>query len=76
MWSVKADGSDLRQHTRLKGWDVRHASMDGAGGTQAVLAIGADLYRLDLAGNAPEQKLTIALSVSGARSRSTRRGPG
>ena len=58
LWSVKADGSDPRQHTRLKGWDIRHASLDGA---QAVFAVGADLYRLDLNGSAAEQKLSIAL---------------
>ncbi len=58
LWSVKADGSDLRQHTRHKGWDIRHASLDGA---QAVYALGADLYRVDLNGTAAEQKLAITL---------------
>jgi tricorn protease len=65
LWSVKADGSDLRQHTRHKGWDVRHASLDGA---QAVYALGADLYRLDLnssssgSGSAAEQKIDLHLA--------------
>ncbi|MDH0864170.1 S41 family peptidase [Mitsuaria sp. GD03876] len=58
LWSVKADGSDPRQHTRHKGWDVRHASLDG---TQAVYALGADLYRVSLDGTAAEQKLAITL---------------
>ncbi|UXH79310.1 S41 family peptidase [Roseateles amylovorans] len=58
LWSVKADGSDLRQHTRHKGWDIRHASLSGA---QAVYALGADLYRIDLNAAAAERKIDIAL---------------
>ncbi|WP_431263851.1 S41 family peptidase [Roseateles chitinivorans] len=58
LWSVKADGSDPQQHTRHKGWDVRHASLDGS---QAVYALGADLYRVDLNGSAAEQKIAISL---------------
>ena len=59
LWSVKADGSDPRQHTRHKGWDVRHASLDGA---SAVYALGADLYRIDLDGGAAEQKIDLRLA--------------
>jgi tricorn protease len=45
LWSVAADGSDLRQHTHHQGWDIRHASLSGR---QVVYAAGADLYRVDL----------------------------
>lgn len=45
LWSVAADGSDLRQHTHHQGWDIRHASISGQ---QVVYALGADLFRLDL----------------------------
>ncbi|OWQ90224.1 hypothetical protein CDN99_12660 [Roseateles aquatilis] len=58
LWSVKADGSDPRQHTRHKGWDIRHASLSDS---QAVYALGADLYRVDLNATAPEQKIAVAL---------------
>lgn len=59
LWSVRADGSDLRQHTHHKGWDIRHASVSGA---QAVYALGADLYRVDL--NASTQTQTQPLNVT------------
>lgn len=49
LWSVAADGTDLRQHTHHRGWDIRHASLSGR---QVVYALGADLYRLDLEGAA------------------------
>ncbi|MCH7343258.1 S41 family peptidase [Pelomonas sp. CA6] len=63
VWSVDAQGRDLRQHTQHKGWDVRHASLDArAGGSQLVYALGADLYRLDLNQAAAAQKLAIQLS--------------
>ncbi|MFG6446857.1 S41 family peptidase [Roseateles sp. BYS180W] len=57
IWSVNAQGQDLRQHTHHKDWDVRHASLDGQA---LVYALGADLYRLDLS-KGSEQKLAIAL---------------
>ena len=46
LWSVRADGSDLRAHTRHRGWDIRHASLDG---TRVAYALGADLRVVDLA---------------------------
>lgn len=58
LWSVNAQGGDLRQHTTHKGWDIRHASLDGS---RAVYALGADLYLVDLAQDAPTKKLDIAL---------------
>lgn len=58
LWSVKADGSDARQHTRHQGWDVRHADVHGG---QVVYALGADLYRLNLHTNAAPQRLSLSL---------------
>ncbi|MFM7533047.1 MAG: S41 family peptidase [Rubrivivax sp.] len=46
LWSVRADGAGLRQHTRHAGWDIRHAALDG---TRVVYALGADLRVADLA---------------------------
>jgi tricorn protease len=45
LWSVRADGAGLRQHTRHAGWDIRHAALDG---TRVVYALGADLRVADL----------------------------
>lgn len=58
LWSVKADGSDPREHTHHKGWDVRHASISGS---QVAYALGADLYRVDLNATAAEQKIAVSL---------------
>ena len=58
LWSVNAQGTDLRQHTAHKGWDIRHASIDGS---RVAYALGADLYLVDLAkGDAPV-KLDLSL---------------
>ena len=59
LWSVDAQGQDLRQHSRHRGWDIRHASIAGS---QVVYALGADLYRLELAGDAAPQRLALALA--------------
>ncbi|MBV1776478.1 PDZ domain-containing protein [Burkholderiaceae bacterium DAT-1] len=45
LWSVGANGHALRQHTFFKQQDIRHASLDGH---QAALAVGSELYRIDL----------------------------
>lgn len=58
LWSVNAQGGDLRQHTAHKGWDIRHASIDGS---RVVYALGADLYLVDLAQSAAPTKLDISL---------------
>ncbi|MFG6488900.1 S41 family peptidase [Roseateles sp. BYS78W] len=58
LWSVNAQGGDLRQHTRHQGWDIRHASIDGS---RVAYALGADLYLVDLAQAAEPRKLDIAL---------------
>lgn len=63
LWSVNAQGQDLRQHTTHKGWDIRHASVDGG---VAVYALGADLYRVDLNANTTSAAPTpIAIQLSG-----------
>ncbi len=58
LWSVDAQGGNLRQHTTHKGWDIRHASIDG---TLVVYAVGADLYLVDLSQPGAPQKLDISL---------------
>jgi tricorn protease len=58
VWSVNAQGTDLRQHTTHKGWDIRHASSDGS---RVVYALGADLYTIDLAHTAAPEKLDVSL---------------
>jgi len=58
LWSVDARGGDLRQHSTHKGWDIRHASIDGS---RVVYALGADLYLVDLAQAAAPKKLDISL---------------
>ena len=50
LWSVDANGGDLRQHTRHRDWDLRSAAIDGS---RVVYALGADLWLLDLAADAP-----------------------
>lgn len=58
VWSVNAAGMDLRQHTAHKGWDIRHAAIDGS---RVVYVLGADLHLVDLAQDAPPRKLDITL---------------
>ncbi|MFD2366037.1 S41 family peptidase [Pseudoduganella sp. GCM10020061] len=49
LWSVRADGSDRRQHTRHSEWDVRNAAL---GDGRIVYQLGADLRVLDIASGA------------------------
>ncbi|MGM9483637.1 S41 family peptidase [Roseateles sp. NT4] len=58
LWSVDAQGGNLSQHTTHKGWDIRHASIDG---TRVIYAVGADLYLVDLSQSGAPQKLDISL---------------
>ncbi|MCV2368553.1 S41 family peptidase [Roseateles oligotrophus] len=62
LWSVNAEGQDLRQHSRFKGWDIRHASIDG---TKVSVAVGADIYLLDFEGATAGQGERLKLSLSG-----------
>ncbi|RVU43286.1 S41 family peptidase [Rubrivivax rivuli] len=57
LYSVNAQGGDLQQHTRHRGWDIRHASIDG---TRVVYALGADLRLVDLE-TGQDQRLAITL---------------
>ena len=57
LWSVDANGSGLRQHTRHRGWDIRSASIAG---TRVVYALGADLRLIDLA-SGRDERLNITL---------------
>ncbi len=60
LWSVAADGSDLRAHTEWKDFDLRHASLSGR---SVVAARGADLVRIQLdAANPAPQALPITLT--------------
>lgn len=45
LWSVAADGSDLRQHSAWKDFDLRHASLSGR---TVIASRGADLVRIAL----------------------------
>lgn len=58
LWSVDAQGGDLRQHTTHKGWDIRHASIDGS---RVVYTLGADVYVVDLTQPGAAGKLDVSL---------------
>ena len=60
VWSVDRGGQNLRQHSFFKGWDIRHASIDG---TRVSVAVGADIHVLDLESPRaePSQGLNIRL---------------
>ena len=47
IWSMTEGGSDLRQHTFHKGWDVKSPSL---GGGRIVYQVGADIHIFDIAG--------------------------
>lgn len=57
LYSVDASGGGLQQHTRHRGWDIRHAAIDG---TRVVYALGADLRLIDLE-TGQDQRLAITL---------------
>ncbi|QSX41804.1 S41 family peptidase [Shewanella cyperi] len=57
LWSVKTDGSDLRQHSHYSDWQIRAARMDK--GT-VVFQMGADIRTLNLA-SGEEKLLTPSL---------------
>ncbi|MEM9301369.1 MAG: S41 family peptidase [Pseudomonadota bacterium] len=47
LWSMRVDGSDLRQLSRHDGWDARHADTDGR---TVVYQLGAAIHRVSLSG--------------------------
>jgi len=57
VWSVDAQGEDLRQHSRNSGWDIRHASIDGG---QIAYALGGDVHKIDL-NNDADTRISITL---------------
>lgn len=57
LYSVDASGGGQQQHTRHRGWDIRHAAIDG---TRVVYAVGADLHLIDLE-TGQDQRLAITL---------------
>jgi tricorn protease len=46
IWSMDAQGGDVRQHTRHSGWDVRGTSQHGG---RIAYQVGADLHLFDIA---------------------------
>jgi tricorn protease len=48
IWSMKEDGSDLRQHTLHRGWDIQSPSLSDG---KIVYQLGADLHLLDTGSN-------------------------
>jgi|GEM_PF-3251891 len=65
LWSVAADGSDLRAHGEWKDFDLRHASLSG--GT-VVAARGADLLRIDLNAAPAAQPQPLPITLAGDHS--------
>ncbi|KKO46711.1 peptidase S41 [Arsukibacterium ikkense] len=58
IWSMAADGSDPKQHSRHSDWRIGQARLDQG---RIIYQLAADLYQLDLGSNQSEQ-LDIALS--------------
>lgn len=58
LWSMAGDGTDLRQHTRHAGWDVRSPSLSSG---RIVYQLGADLWLHDLE-TGHDQRLAITLA--------------
>jgi tricorn protease len=59
LWSMDADGGDLRQHTRHSGMDVRDPVLDRG---VVVYNVGADLWRWDVGSTAAPRRIEITLS--------------
>jgi len=57
LWSMRGDGSDLTQHTRHDGWDVRSATLDGG---RIVYQLGANL-RVHNVTTGSDRKIDIRL---------------
>lgn len=58
LWSVKPDGSDARQHTFHKGWDVLGAALSDG---RIVYQLGADLRVYDIA-KSEDRALSVRLA--------------
>ncbi len=74
LYSVNAQGADLQQHTRHRGWDIRHAAIDG---TRVVYALGADLRLVDLeTGQDTRLAITLGGDADALRARWVQRPQG
>jgi len=60
VWSVKPDGSGAKAHTAWKDFDVRSASISGP---QVVVARGADLHRVSLLAEGPQQPPALPIAL-------------
>ena len=49
LWSIRPDGSDPKQHTRHKGFDLASPAQEGG---RVVYQLGADLQVFDIAAGA------------------------
>ncbi len=58
LWSMKDDGSDLKQHTFHKEWDVKSPALNNG---NVVYQLGADLHVFDLAAG-KDREVAITLS--------------
>ncbi|HEY6463563.1 MAG TPA: S41 family peptidase, partial [Polyangiaceae bacterium] len=67
VWSMDADGHDLRQHTRNVDWDADQASL---GDGQIVYHLGADIHLYDIASD-KDRALDITLSSDFDQERET-----
>jgi tricorn protease len=62
VWSASNAGRDIRQHSHFKGWDIRHASISGA---KVSVAVGADLYLLDLEKDSAGTGQRVGITLGG-----------
>lgn len=67
VWSLRPDGSDIRQHSRFAGWRLKDTSLDKDNGV-LYYHRGADVYSYDIASNR-EQLIEIELASDSDRSR-------
>jgi tricorn protease len=58
LWSMGPDGKDLKQHSFLKGWDVKSPSLRGG---RIVYQAGADIHVFDIAAGA-DRLVSITLT--------------
>jgi tricorn protease len=58
LWSMRPDGTDLRQHTHHAGWDVKDPAIDDG---RIVYQLGADLRLLDVR-SGEDREIPIVLS--------------
>ena len=67
LWSMKPDGSDLKQHTNHSGWDAASASLYEG---RVAYQLGADIHLFDIA-KGQDQLVPITLDSDFDQTRST-----